>query len=144
MRLGLIGSRYYKNRARVLEVLKKCLDRYGYRDLMVVSGGCRNGADLLSKQCAMELGVRYVEFPPPHEPWNEFCVVQKKFYGRPYNRNNFWIRNRQIVEYCDRIIGFVVEGVRADGTYGTSKIAAELGKPFLMIEDPGQMIGNED
>jgi predicted Rossmann-fold nucleotide-binding protein len=134
LKLGIIGSRYYNNRDKIVDFILKCKNRYG-ENFQIVSGGCPIGADKHVKYAAIKLGIRYIEFAPKHQTWNKFCYHQKFYYGKKYDRRNFWERNRELVDYSDRIVGFVVSGVRADGTYGTMKIAKSLGKPFLIIED---------
>jgi predicted Rossmann fold nucleotide-binding protein DprA/Smf involved in DNA uptake len=134
MKLAIIGSRDYKNLERINKILQKYIEKYK-DDLIVVSGGCPRGADHLGKQLALELGLKYQEFPPIHARYNEYCVLPASNYGKFYHVNNFFNRNGQIAKYCDHILAFIVEGVKASGTMDTVRKAKKNGKFVLVFED---------
>lgn len=126
MKLGLVGSRQFFDKALVRKVVTLYRNRFG-SDLVVVSGGA-NGADRMAKEVALEDGVVYIEFPPAHNPHNPYCVNPPDHYNRPFDVANFFARNTEIAEYCDHVLGFVVPRVRASGTYDTIHKADGLGK----------------
>ena len=133
MKLGIIGSRAFTNDKKVRFLLEKYVVQYD--DLVVVSGGCPNGGDYLAKKVALEMGLNYKEFPPCHSKHNQYCVKTSENYGKPYHVTNFFVRNTEIAEYCDHIIGFVVVGVKANGTMDTIEKARKLEKVTFVFED---------
>lgn len=60
MKVLIFGSRNWTNYNKILEIVQKLKAKYG--DIIIIEGGCR-GADLLAKQAAIELGIKYEEFP---------------------------------------------------------------------------------
>jgi hypothetical protein len=134
MNLAIVGSRSYTNEKRVRVLLQRYVERFG-ANLTVVSGGCPDGGDFLAKKVALDMGLEYKEFPPIHAKYNCYCVQPAENYGKPYNVSNFFVRNTQIAEFCDHAVGFVVEGVKANGTLDTINKATKLGKTTLVFED---------
>lgn len=135
MIVGLIGSRSYMNVARIKAVIEKYIEKYGAENLIFVSGGCPDGADCLAKNLVLDMGLVYKEFPPKHSSYNCYCVLPKENYNKPYHVSNFFDRNGQIAEYVEHLIGFIVHGIKANGTKDTLKKATKLGKKVLVLED---------
>ena len=100
LRVGIVGSRKYENRKKIKDFIFKLKNEKG-TDTIIVSGGCRTGADRYAKKYALELGLQYQEFPPFHENWNIYCPKDQKDYGKPYNVKNFFARNKIIASYSD-------------------------------------------
>ena len=134
MKLAMVGSREYKNEAKIRRYLELCQERYGDA-LTVVSGGCPDGADFLARKVALELGIHYVEFPPKHRPWNQYCILSVSEYNQPYHVSNFFARNTQIAEYCEYLAAFTVAGKPCRGTMDTFRKAEKLGKKCFKYED---------
>ena len=88
LRVGIVGSRKYENRKKIKDFIFKLKNEKG-ADTIIVSGGCKTGADRYAKKYALELGLQYQEFPPFHENWNIYCPKNKSDYGKPYNIKNF-------------------------------------------------------
>ncbi len=134
MKLAIVGSRQYTNERKISFLLDRYKSQYG-DDLIVVSGGCPDGADFLGKKLALEKGIRYVEFPPRHRPHNCYCIEPESEYSKPYHVSNFFARNTQIAEYCDHLAAFTLDGVRCNGTMDTFGKADRAGKVTLHIKD---------
>lgn len=134
MKLAIVGSREYKNEKKVRILLQCYSDRYGAK-LIVVSGGCPNGADFLAKKVALEMGLEYVEFPPKHAKHNCYCILPVDEYNKSYKVSNFFTRNTQIAEFCDYLAAFTIKGIKANGTMDTFKKAEKLGKKCFLYED---------
>ena len=49
LKVGIIGSRFYRNHRKIKDTIFKLIERYG-EDLTVVSGGCNAGADKFAKK----------------------------------------------------------------------------------------------
>ena len=55
MKIGIVGSRRYENRKRIKDFIFKIKQEKG-EDTIIVSGGCKDGADRYAKKYALELG----------------------------------------------------------------------------------------
>ena len=133
IRVGIVGSRKYENRKKIKEFIFKLKTDKG-ADTIIVSGGCKTGADKYAKKYALELGLQYQEFPPFHETWNIYCPKDKRDYGKPYNVKNFFARNKIIAAYSDYIVAFIPRGVESPGSISTINYAKKFGKKHLVID----------
>jgi len=132
IRVGIVGSRKYENRKKIKEFIFKLKTDKG-ADTIIVSGGCKTGADRYAKKYALELGLQYQEFPPFHETWNIYCPKDKRDYGRPYSVKNFFARNKIIAAYSDYVVAFIPRGVDSKGSMSTINYAKKFGKKHLVI-----------
>ena len=62
MKIGIVGSRRYENKKRIKDFIFKIKQEKG-EDTIIVSGGCKDGADRYAKKYALELGLQYEEYP---------------------------------------------------------------------------------
>ena len=132
MRVGIVGSRIWTDRRKIFDFIGLCKNEFG-DDLEIVSGGCPDGADRYAKECALALGVKYVEFPPLHRQWNAYCPEPAYLYNQIYHVRYFFMRNKQIVEYSDKIIAFIPPKHISNGTNSTLMWAKKLNKPSIII-----------
>ena len=133
IRVGIVGSRKYENRKKIKEFIFKLKTDKG-ADTIIVSGGCKTGADRYAKKYALELGLQYQEFPPFHETWNIYCPKDKRDYGKPYNVKNFFARNKIIAAYSDYVVAFIPRGVESPGSMSTINYAKKFRKKYLVID----------
>lgn len=131
LKLAIIGSRKYNNKNRIHKIVKEYIKNY---DITIVSGGAI-GADSLAKEIALEEKITYIEFPPIHSKWNQYCFHPLEYYSKTYNVKNYWLRNKEIIDFSDHILAFVIKGVEAKGTLGTVQMAKELNKKVILFED---------
>tara|TARA_B100001094_G_scaffold15499_1_gene13356 strand:+ start:99 stop:515 length:417 start_codon:yes stop_codon:yes gene_type:complete len=132
IRVGIVGSRKYENRQKIKQFIFKLKTDKG-ADTIIVSGGCKTGADNYAKKYALELGLQYQEFPPFHENWNIYCPKNKGDYGKPYNVKNYYARNKIIAAYSNYIVAFIPRGVESKGSMSTINYAKKFGKNYLVI-----------
>ena len=132
MKIAIVGSRRYENKKKIKDFVFKLKEQYG-TDTIVVSGGCKQGADKYAKKYALELGLQYEEYPPFHDVHNLYCTIPSSRYGRPYNIRNFHARNKIIAGTSDFIVAFIQEGVQSDGTFSTLNYAKKLNKKRIII-----------
>ena len=132
MKIGIVGSRRYENRKRIKDFIFKIKREKGV-DTIIVSGGCKDGADRYAKKYALELGLQYEEYPPFHEVHNMYCTIPESRYRKPYSVKNFFARNKIIAGTCDMVVGFIPEGVEGRGTMSTIKYAEKLNKKTIII-----------
>ena len=108
-------------------------NEYGDKTI-VVSGGCKQGADRYAKKYALELGLQYEEYPPFHEVHNLYCPLPESRFNKPYNVKNFFVRNKIVAQASDIVVGFIPKGVEANGTNNTLEYANKFGKKTLIID----------
>ena len=132
MKIAIIGSRRYENKRKIKEFIFKLKNEYG-TDTIIVSGGCKQGADRYAKKYALELGLQYEEYPPFHEVHNLYCPLPSSRYSKPYSVKYFFARNKIIAGTCDFIVGFIPEGVESSGTMNTIDYAKKMKKNFIII-----------
>ena len=133
IRVGIVGSRRYTNKKKVKELLFE-LKQKPHTDVEIVSGGQRDGADGFAKKFALELGMKYVEFPPVHYSWNMHCKLSATKYNKPYYVTNYFKRNKQIAEYSDIVIAFIPNGVESKGTMNTIEYAKKFKKLIKILD----------
>ena len=132
MRVALIGSRRYENKKKIKDFVFKLKQQYG-NDTIIVSGGCKQGADKYAKKYTLELGLQYEEYPPFHEVHNLYCVLPESRYNKDFSMRNFFVRNKIIANVSDFIVAFIPNGVEAKGTINTLEYAKKLDKKRVII-----------
>ena len=132
MKIAIVGSRRYENKKKIKDFIFKLKQEHG-EDTVIVSGGCKDGADKYAKKYALELGLQYEEYPPIHFPYNLYCPLGEHNYNKPYQVSNYFKRNKQIAIYSDTIVGFIPEGVASNGAMSTIKYAEKFGKKTIII-----------
>lgn len=132
MRVAIIGSRRYENKKKIKDFVFKLKQQYG-NDTIIVSGGCKQGADKYAKKYTLELGLQYEEYPPFHEVHNLYCVLPESRYNKDFSMRNFFVRNKIIASVSDFIVAFIPNGVEAKGTISTLEYAKKLDKKRVII-----------
>ena len=132
MKVALIGSRRYENKKKIKDFVFKLKQQYGDKTI-IVSGGCKQGADKYAKKYALELGLQYEEYPPFHEVHNLYCSLPESRYDKPFSMRNFFARNKILVGTSDFIVAFIPEGVEANGTKNVLEYAKKLNKKRMII-----------
>lgn len=129
-KVAIVGSRKYTNELKIKNLIFKLKEKYG-RELVIVSGGQPQGADGFGKKWALYFGVQYVEYPPCHFEWNEWCIEPVHMYNKRYHVSNYFKRNKQVAEYCDILYAFIPEKHHSPGTESTIKYAEKAGKKVV-------------
>lgn len=106
MKIAIIGSR---------NVIPEGIETYISDGDEIVSGGAQ-GVDRYAAEFAKENGCKLTEFLPQYERYGR---------GAPI------VRNRQIVDYCDKVIAFW-DG-SSKGTLSVIQYAQKTGKPCEVI-----------
>ena len=132
MKVAIIGSRRYENKKKIKDFIFKLKNEYGDKTI-VVSGGCKQGADRYAKKYALELGLQYEEYPPFHEVHNLYCSLPESRYDKPFSMRNFFARNKIIAGTVDFIVAFIPEGVEANVTMNVLEYAKKLNKKRIII-----------
>ena len=58
MKVAIVGSRRYENKKKIKDFIFKLKQQYGEKTI-IVSGGCKTGADKYAKKYALELGIHH-------------------------------------------------------------------------------------
>ena len=132
IKIGIVGCKKYENKNKIKDFifkLKQTLDD----DVIIVSGGCKSGADRYAKKYALEFDIKYSEFPPAHYTFNQHCVLESYKYGRPYAVWHYHDRNKHLIEYSDVVVAFVPKGELSNGTESALKEALKKEKKYVII-----------
>ena len=133
MKIAIVGSRRYENKKKIKDFIFKRKQEHG-EDTIVVSGGCRDGADKYAKKYSLELGLQYEEYPPSHFSHNLFCPLSESWYGKPYSVKNYHVRNKIIAGTSDYIVAFIPNGEKSSGTESTINYAKKFDKKVIIID----------
>ena len=132
MKVAIVGSRRYENKKKIKDFVFKLKQKYGDKTI-IVSGGCKQGADRYAKKYALELGLQYEEYPPFHEVHNLYCTMPESRYDKPFSMKNFFARNKIIAGTSEIIVAFIPEGVEARGTMNVLEYAQKFDKKRIII-----------
>ena len=132
MKVGIVGARIYENKKKIKDFIFKLKQEHG-EDIIIVSGGCKNGADFYAKKYALELGLQYEEYPPFHETKSLYCPLPEKLFGKPYHVKNYFARNKLIAKNSDLVVAFIPKGHISNGTNSTLTYAEKFSKKTIII-----------
>ena len=133
MKVGIVGSRKYTNKNKIKDFIYELKEVFGDK-VEIVSGGCKFGADKYAKKFALEFDMKYVEFPAVHESYNMHCILPRYKYGKPYAVWHFFERNKDIAKYSDKIVAFIPEGIKSNGTMNTIEHARKMEKKVIILD----------
>ena len=133
VKIGIVGARIYTDKKKVEEAVDQCIKKYGVENICIISGGAI-GADTFGKEVALEKKLKYIEYNPAHENYNQYSGKPKEFYGKPYKVQNYFERNSFIAEDSDLLIAFIPKGHQSNGTQDTISKTKKLNKPYFIIE----------
>jgi len=132
VKVGIVGSRTWQNKKKVKEMIYSLKQKFGDQ-LIILSGGCPQGADALAKKYALEFECYYREFNPSHTNKNLYSAMNEGFYNKTYSPKNFFHRNKLLAKSSDYIIAFITEGEKSSGTLHTIKEAHKLNKKIVIV-----------
>tara|TARA_R110000824_G_scaffold389607_1_gene585783 strand:- start:7209 stop:7610 length:402 start_codon:yes stop_codon:yes gene_type:complete len=132
MKVAIIGSRMYENIRKIKDTLFQLKQKFG-DDLIIVSGGAKDGADKIARKYALEFGIKYKEFNPAHTTKNLYSAMTENYYEKPYHVSQFHHRNMLIARDCDVMMAFIPNGGDSNGSMSAIKNAKKLNKPVTII-----------
>jgi predicted Rossmann fold nucleotide-binding protein DprA/Smf involved in DNA uptake len=123
MKLGIIGSRSFKEESVVWEAIHHFVILHVPEgtSVTIISGGAE-GVDTFSKHYAKKWSLDHVEF----KPYFKLDVTS------PYLVRHFFVRNKQIVDNSDKILA--VWNGHSTGTEHGIKYAQKTGKPVMVLK----------
>lgn len=125
IKIAIVGSRRRnspRDKAIVFNLVFKLKELYG-DNLVVISGGCRKGADKFAKLACRKYDVKLDEYLPDK-------VHKSESYHAAVAR--FYARNYTIAENCQELYAMVSED-RTGGTENTIGYADNLGRRVELI-----------
>ena len=131
MKIAIIGSRTYTNKKKIQDFLFRL--KMEHKDIEIISGGAKDGADKYAKRFALEFGLDYSEFPPQHETHNIHCVMEAYNYGKPYNVGYYHKRNKDLVKYSDKVVAFIKDDIITNGTKSALEYCKKINKKFVIL-----------
>ena len=133
MKIAVIGSRNYTNKTQIKNFMFRL--KMEHKGIEIVSGGAKQGSDKYAKQYSLEFDIRYSEFPAYHEPHNIHCVKESFRYGKPYNVGHYHRRNKDLIEYSDKVVAFVTNSNRiTNGTLSALRYAEKIQKKSIIFD----------
>ena len=131
MKIAIIGSRNYTNKTQIKNFMFRL--KMEHKGIEIISGGAKDGADKYAKTFALEFGLDYSEFPPQHESHNIHCVLEAYNYGKPYNVGYYHKRNKDLVNYSDKVVAFIKDDVITNGTKSALEYCKKINKKFVIL-----------
>lgn len=132
MKVAMIGSREYENIRKIKDALVQLKQKFG-NDLMIISGGTKDGADKFARKFALEFGIKYKEFNPAHTTKNLYSAMSDNYYNKTYHVSQFHHRNMLIARDCDVMMVFIPNGTESKGSMSAIKNVKKLNKPVTII-----------
>ena len=132
MKVAIIGSRMYENTRKIKDALFQLKQKFG-DNLIIVSGGAKDGADKFARKYALEFGIKYKEFNPAHTTKNLYSAMSDNYYNKVYHVSQFHHRNMLIARDCDVMMAFIANGADSGGSMSAIKRAKKLNKKVTII-----------
>ena len=122
----------YENTRKIKDTLFQLKQKFG-DDLIIISGGAKDGADKFARKYAIEFGIQYKEFNPAHTVKNLYSVMSDNYYNKTYHVSQFHHRNMLIARDCNVMMAFIADGDTSNGSISAIKNAKKLNKPVTII-----------
>jgi hypothetical protein len=128
MVVAIIGSRNFLNYG----LLKAKMEELNLPVTKVVSG-CAGGADTLGENWAKEMGLDFQGFPAKWDGLEaEGAVIKKNKFGKDYNANAGFQRNKDIINACEAVVAFW--DMKSKGSKDSLSYAHKTGKKWYIID----------
>lgn len=135
LRVGIVGSRRrnsLKDRRIVFNLIDRLMKENPDREITIVSGGCKKGADAFAKEAALKIWpdrLKYKEHPVPE---------------KEYAHKGEWVvaafgRNRDIAVDSD-VVYALCSSDRTGGTENTVGHCEDLKRRTFLVDDDGAEI----
>jgi hypothetical protein len=113
MKLGIVGSRKFDDKAFFIEKVLNFAEFIFYAEPEYVTGDCPSGADAFCRELIED----------------EFVTVHKADWNT-YGKSAGPKRNQKIIDDADELIAFLVEGQPCKGTRDSIRKAEKKGIPI--------------
>tara|TARA_Y100000361_G_scaffold132577_1_gene130115 strand:+ start:92 stop:508 length:417 start_codon:yes stop_codon:yes gene_type:complete len=110
IRIGMIGSKKFENTNKIKDFLFLLKEKYksNPKDVTIITGGYKYGADNHIKKIALEWGFDFESIPTFHDQHNMYVPedLPSHMFGKKWNMRNFYARNRLIANRSDMVVLF--------------------------------------
>lgn len=130
LRIGIIGSRRrssFRDRKMILDLVRELVETTA-AEIVIVSGGCRKGADSFAEEAAHAHGLRKSIHPVPDDP---------PVKHRGEFRERAFARNLLVAQDC-HVMYALVSDDRTGGTENTLGHMGDLKKDYWTIDSSGR------
>lgn len=103
MKVGITGSEHYQNTSKVKEILFKLKEKYK-NDLIILSGGEKNGAEKFVRKFSIDFGIEYKEFNPAFTVKNLYSVMPDSYFEKPFHPTHRIHSDYLMMRDCDVMI----------------------------------------
>jgi len=131
MRIACLGTVDYQNKTRIKNFIFEAMQKFG-KDLTIVSGGTKDGAEKFIRKFALEMGVKYIEYNPAFTQQNLYSAMYKQFYGKKYHVSQLFQRNRLIAKNSD-VMAYFLDPHTDPETINCLKEMNKMKKPVVII-----------
>ena len=101
IKVAILGSDTYENVNKIKNHIYLWKEDFG-KNLFVISGGGKYGAEKYVKEICLEFDINYQEIPPFHYKWNQYCLLGEHKYNKKY----YFVQNKLIVDSVDLVVFF--------------------------------------
>lgn len=108
-KIACIGSERYDNKIKIKEFLFELQNKVGIDDILILSGGRKNGADVYVRKFALDFGLAYLEYNPAYTTKNLYSAMGNWFYGKEFSIKHLYSRNKLMIDNCTMLIIFLNE-----------------------------------
>ena len=105
MRIALIGSPKYENRAEIKDLVWNLKQKFG-DELILITRGNKDGIEKWVRKFALEMGVKYIEYNPASSPMSLYSGMERDYYEKPYHPTQPLHQYDCIVHNSDKIVYF--------------------------------------
>lgn len=106
VRIAVVGSRHYQNKAAIFKVLKSLIRNLDPDDIEIVCGEAA-GPDTIGREFAEENNIPVKSFRPD---WDNIeadgAVIKTNKHGNKYNARAGFTRNKEMGDYATHVVAF--------------------------------------
>ena len=83
MNIAVIGNTGWQNKRKIKDVIFQLKNKYS--DCTLLGAGGKEGAGLMVRKFALEMGLDYKEYNPSFSGYNLYSAMPESYYGKKYH-----------------------------------------------------------
>lgn len=103
--VALIGDDTYEHKGKIRNMLVLLKNKFGNK-LEVVTRAMYQGAEKYVRKYAIEMGIRYKEFPIASNDCTLYSVMPEDYFQKQFHPTHIPHRDGLLVVYCDKVVIF--------------------------------------
>ena len=128
MKIAVIGTAEWQSRRKIQDLMRRLKTM---PDITVLGAGGTEGAGIMVKKIALDMGIPYAEYNPSFTGRNLYSAMPDSYYGKPYHFSQLIHRMRLLAQACDR--AFVLGNVKDTQVAAAVSILKRTNKPWVNI-----------